>query len=96
MHTRGIRRMFLCAGVPTRMSDGDIDGIRVRENERGYIELEPPVSAGSKVEIHAGTFKDMFGVVEYLSASDRCRVLVSMMERVISVDMSESFVRVAR
>ena len=95
MHTRGIRRMFLCAGVPTRMSERDIDGIRARENEDGYIELEPPIVVGSKVEIHAGSFKDLFGVVEYLSSSERCRVLVSMMERAISVEMDTSSIKVA-
>lgn len=93
--TRGIRRMFLCGGTPTRMRDADIEGIRSRENESGLIELEPPLKVGTKVEVQDGAFKDLFGVIEYLSAKDRCRVLVSMMERTISVDMSTAFVKAA-
>lgn len=95
LSTRGIRRVFMCGETPFRMAESDIESIRARENRKGFIEMEPPITAGTKVLVQSGAFQDLMGIVEHMSASGRCRVLVSMMERVISVEMKSSVIRAA-
>lgn len=93
MHTRGVRRMFFCNGVPTRMRDTDITGIKSREGADGCILLEPPVTAGTEVRVCAGTFENMLGVVQGMSPRERCMVLLNVMDRAVSVSMPLAHVR---
>ena len=88
MSTRGIRRMFFCGEAPTRMSSRDIELIRRRESEDGYIRLKPPVTVGSRVTLKRGSFKNMIGNVDSMTARDRCTVLVSLMERTVMVSVN--------
>jgi len=88
MHTRGIRRMFFCGESPTRMASSDIDLIRRRESADGFIRLKPPVMVGSKVTMKSGSFRNLVGNVESMTARDRCTVLLSIMERTVAVDVS--------
>jgi transcriptional antiterminator RfaH len=95
MHTRGIRRVFLCNGSPTRMRDSDIECIRSRENEKGLIELElePPLRVGDRIKISAGPFSGHSGIFQGMSARDRCYVLLSVLGRSASVVLNYSAVR---
>lgn len=88
MSTRGIRRVFMCGDVPTRMKSSDINSMRSQEDESGYIVLQPPVTVGSRVRVCDGSFKDLLGTVQNMSARDRCTVLLSVMERSVPVSLS--------
>lgn len=95
VNTRGIRKLFFCDGVPTRMSDRDIETLRAKEDRRGLIVLQKPAAVGDTVVVVHGAFKDSLGVVEQLTARDRCRVLLSMMNRSLAVEIDQTSVRVA-
>ena len=88
MSTRGIRRLFFCGDAPTRMSTSDVESIRLRESDDGYIRLKPPVTVGSRVTVKSGSFKSMIGSVDCMTARDRCTVLLSIMERAVAVNVS--------
>jgi len=80
--------MFFCGESPTRMASSDIDLIRRRESADGFIRLKPPVMVGSKVTMKSGSFRNLVGNVESMTARDRCTVLLSIMERTVAVDVS--------
>lgn len=86
--------MFLCGESPTRMMVTDIESIKSRESLDGFIHLSPRLAVGSKVTIKSGSFKDMIGEVDGMSARDRCTVLLSIMERRVQVSLSTSAVEV--
>lgn len=94
--TRGIRHLFMCGDNPTRVNAYEIDALRSREDGDGYIRLDPPVTVGDRVRVNVGVFLGRRGVVQGMTARDRCRVLLSVMERSVHVDVDACALSVQR
>lgn len=80
--TRGIRHLFMCSGMPTRMPDSDMVDMRSRENDDGLVELPPPLRIGDHIEVTGtGPFNGKSGVLKGMLSRDRCFVLLNMLGR---------------
>lgn len=87
--TRGISRLFMCDGSPTRIPDNQIEYFKSREDDQGYVLLDPPLETGVRVvgNDHAGSYVGISGVVQRMTARDRVAVLLSLLGRRVEVDM---------
>ena len=76
--TVGVARLVCNGETPAAIDGAIIDGLRSRENEQGYIQLErrPQFAAGDKVRVREGVFCDCLGLFE--SLGDRERVAISL------------------
>lgn len=94
MSTRGIKSLFLCEGRPTRMADAEIESMVSREDERGLIQLEPPVTRGDRVVVQYGPMEGLLGRVKSLTSRERCLVLLSVMNRTVETEIDRAALRV--
>lgn len=91
--TRGISRLFL-TGVdadarPTRVHEREIDALREREDEDGFVTLQPLFESGDRVRVTdgGGSLAGLEGTVQLASARERCRVLVEMLGQKVAFEL---------
>ena len=92
--TVGVARLVCNGETPAAIDGAIIDGLRSRENEQGYIQLErrPQFAAGDKVRVREGVFCDCFGLFESLSDRERVAILLELLGRKVRVVLDEDFV----
>lgn len=90
--TRGISRLFMCGDRPAPMPSSEIDSLRSREDDSGFIRLHPRLPDGAKVVLKDGAWAGMFGILEETTASDRCRVLLSVLGRSVRGEFDRSII----
>jgi transcription antitermination factor NusG len=96
LSTRGVRRVFMCDEVPTRVPDDEICALQAREDVRGMVALKDVFAPGMKVEIkNKGALSGMLGEISRTSNHrDRVLVLLRMLGREVEVELNRSLVRV--
>jgi transcription antitermination factor NusG len=78
-HARGVRRVYLCGERPSRIPDAEIQQLRAREDENGFITLAPRLAPGDVVRVAQGhRMAGLVGVVGSC-ARQRVQVLVEML-----------------
>ena len=92
--TVGVARLVCNGEAPAAIDSGIIDGLKSRENEQGYIQLErrPQFAAGDKVRVREGVFCDCLGLFESLGDRERVAILLELLGRKVRVVLDEVFV----
>jgi transcription antitermination factor NusG len=76
--------------------EGEIERIRAQETRDGTIVLPlTRFQPGEKVRVRRGPLADRIGVYNGMSARDRVKVLFTMFEQEISIDLRENDVTAA-
>jgi transcriptional antiterminator RfaH len=82
------------AGRPTALPDGLVEDIRTRIDARRAAGWRMPYKPGDRVQFQSGPFQGLDAVFEgSLSGPGRVRVLLSLVGRLVSVDIHVSLLR---
>lgn len=92
--TVGVARLVCNGDVPAAIDNSVIDGLKSRENEQGFIQLErrPQFVAGDKVRVREGVFCDCLGLFESMGDRERVAILLELLGRKVRVVLDEEFV----
>lgn len=75
--TPGVSRLVQFGDAPTCLEDSIVEGLRSAMDEKGVIDLTPPVREGDKVMFRFGPLKGLVGtVLRCRSAQERVVVLM--------------------
>jgi transcriptional antiterminator RfaH len=86
---------LVCNGdVPAVIDNSIIDGLKVRENADGFIQLErrPQFAAGDKVRVRDGVFCDCLGLFDGMGDRERVAILLELLGRKVRVLLDEEYV----
>jgi transcriptional antiterminator RfaH len=92
--TVGVARLVCNGDVPAVIDNSIIDGLKVRENADGFIQLErrPQFAAGDKVRVREGVFCDSLGLFESMGDRERVAILLELLGRKVRVLLDEEYV----
>ena len=95
--TIGVTRLVCNGDDPAALAAGVVDGLRRRENERGFVLLEarPRFAIGEQVRIIDGIFASCLGLFDGISDSERVAVLLDMLGRKVRVVLADLSVAAA-
>jgi transcriptional antiterminator RfaH len=89
----GVKTFVSFGGLPVPLTDETIDTLRRREGPDGLIRYDAGVEA-TEVEVIDGPFRGLTAVVERrLTARDRVRVLMHMLQREAAVELPGKWLR---
>jgi transcriptional antiterminator RfaH len=76
---------------------GVIEGLRAKEDERGFVRLQvrPQFQVGQKIKIENGVFASCLGLFEGMSDRERVVVLLDLFNRKVRVALDGDFVAAA-
>src|SRR5450631_3097649 len=85
--TVGITRLVTNGDVPAIVPQAIIDGLRLREDADGFVQLERRArfASGDKVRVLEGAFCDYLGLFEGVSGQDRVAILLDLLGRKVRV-----------
>ena len=83
--------MIAAGGHPVPVPDSVIDALRSGTRAGALCEL----ARGAKVEIVAGPFAGLTAELQHLTAQDRVRVLLRLLDAVVAADIDRAAVRAA-
>lgn len=85
--TFGVDKVVGVSNTPYLVPTNVIDGIRAREAENGFVDLEAerPLKSGDRVQIMDGPFNDLIGLFECKTGEERVIVLLNLLGRVARV-----------
>jgi transcription antitermination factor NusG len=93
--TPGVHGIVRFGGTPLPLDDSAVAFLRSREGADGIIRSEP-LPAGQEVRITRGPLQGLVAVVEQrLTARQRVRVLLDILQRQTRVELPEKWVRQA-
>jgi transcriptional antiterminator RfaH len=92
--TVGVARLVCNGDVPAVIDNSIIDGLKVRENADGFIQLErrPQFAAGDKVRVRDGVFCDCLGLFDGMGDRERVAILLELLGRKVRVLLDEEYV----
>ena len=95
--TIGVSRLVCNGDEPAVLADGIIDGLRRREDERGFVRLKsrPRFTVGDQVRIVDGIFASRLGLFDGISDNERVAVLLDMLGRKVRVVIDDLSVAAA-
>jgi transcriptional antiterminator RfaH len=95
--TIGVSRLVCNGDDPAALADGVIDGLKRRQDERGFVLLDsrPRFKPGDQVRIVDGIFASRLGLFEGLSDGERVAVLLDMLGRKVRVVLDDLSVAAA-
>ena len=85
--TIGVSRLVCNGEEPAALADGVIDGLRRREDARGFVGLEsrPRFAIGEQVRIVDGLFAHSLGLFDGVTDGERVAVLLDLLGRKVRV-----------
>jgi transcriptional antiterminator RfaH len=83
--TIGITRLVANGDLPAVLSEAVIDGLKQREDAKGFIRLEHRFAPGDKVRVSGGAFCDFLGLFDDISGDDRVAILLDLLGRKVRV-----------
>jgi len=87
--TPGVTSLVRFGDRYASLSDGLIEALRQREDEAGFIPLEPPaLDIGDKVRILDGPFQDIEAIIHARSGSERVILLMNIAGKEAKVQTS--------
>jgi len=85
--TIGVSRLVCNGDDPASVAEGVIDGLRRREDERGFVQFaaRPRFAMGDPVRIVDGIFASYLGLFDGVSDGERVAVLLDLLGRKVRV-----------
>lgn len=92
--TIGVVRLVCNGDAPAILDQAVIDGLKSRENEQGFIQLDrqPQFAPRDKVRVCEGALYDCLGLFEGMSDRDRVVILLDILGRKVRVVLDEGFI----
>jgi transcription antitermination factor NusG len=88
--TQGVIGLIRSGDAPAVVREDEIARMRQQENKDGVIVLPlTRFQVGEKVRVTRGPLADHIGIFSGMSARDRVKVLFTMFERAVSIEMRE-------
>jgi transcription antitermination factor NusG len=93
--TPGVNRFVGHRAGPTAIDDAVVAFLQQHADDRGLLQARPTLAVGQSVEITAGPFAGLVGIINHPpSAKGRVRVLMRLLNRgAVNVDVPLRFVR---
>jgi transcriptional antiterminator RfaH len=98
LNTFGVSGVIMRGNEPDSLPKSVIEDLRSRETFEGFVELPKkpkPIGLNSKIRVNSGPFAGHFGLVAGMAGHQRCRVLLDLLGRKVTVLVSESGLSVA-
>ena len=95
--TVGVTRLVCNGELPAEVSDAVISGLRLGEDERGFVCLEkrPAFRLGDKIRVLDGVFEACLGLFEGMTDGERVAILLEMLGRKVRVVLDADAVEAA-
>ncbi len=93
--TFGVAQLVCQGDTALPVATGIVAGLRHREDERGYVRLDPGFVPGGKIRIVEGAFRDCPGLFEGMTDSERVSVLLDLLGRKVRLVMSVAAIEAA-
>jgi transcriptional antiterminator RfaH len=95
--TVGVSHLVCHGGDPAQVTASIIDGLKAREDERGFVQLErrPQFAPGDKIRILEGVFAACLGLFEGVADRDRVAILLDFLGRKVRVKLDADFITAA-
>jgi len=95
--TIGVCRMVCSGEYPAAVSASVVDGLKSREDERGFVKLErrPRFAPGDKVRVLEGVFSACLGLFESTTDRERVVILLDLLGRKVRVVLDSELVSTA-
>lgn len=88
--TIGVAHLVCNGEEPAAVPAPVIDAIRRREDESGFVHLDPPprFAAGDTVRVVGGAFADCLGLFQGMTDRERVTVLIDLLGRKVRVTLN--------
>jgi transcriptional antiterminator RfaH len=85
--TIGVSQLVCNGDEPAMVPSGVVSGLRVREDEGGFIHLDPRprFAPGDKIQVIEGVFGSCFGLFEGMADRERVAILLDLLGRKVRV-----------
>jgi transcriptional antiterminator RfaH len=85
----GVARLICNGEEPARVADAIIDGLKVSQDERGYVRLppRPGFRPGDAVRVVEGAFAACLGLYEGMTDGERVTILLNLLGRKVRVSI---------
>ena len=95
--TVGVSHLVSSGDSPLAVAVGIVDGLRAREDERGFVRLErrPQFAPGDKISILDGVFSACLGLFEGVADRERVAILLDLLGRKVRVTLDADVVTAA-
>jgi transcriptional antiterminator RfaH len=95
--TYGVSQLVCNNQEPAILPDRVVDGLRGREDDKGFIRLDPQpqYAPGDKVRVVDGVFSDSLGLFERMADRDRVAILLDLLGRKVRIVLDREFVAAA-
>jgi transcriptional antiterminator RfaH len=95
--TVGVARLVCNGDHPAEVPEAVIKGLRLGEDERGFVRLEKPPAfhVGDKIRILDGVFSACLGLFEGMTDGERIAILLDMLGRKVRVVLDADAVEAA-
>jgi transcription elongation factor/antiterminator RfaH len=90
--TYGVDRLLMVAGEPQPVVQGLVEQLAGAADQNDVIRFNPTLQQGQPIQVTAGPFVGLMGILERLDDSGRVRVLLEIMGGRIPVLLSETVV----
>jgi transcriptional antiterminator RfaH len=95
--TVGVARLVCNGDHPAEVSDSIIRGLKLGEDDRGFVRLEKPLvfRLGDKIRVLDGVFSTCLGWFEGMTDGERIAILLDMLGRKVRVVLDADAVEAA-
>jgi transcriptional antiterminator RfaH len=95
--TIGVSHLVCQGEAPAPVSCDIIEGLRAREDERGFVRLDrrPPFAPGDRIRILDGAFSACLGLFEGMADRERVSILLDLLGRKVRVTLDADIVTAA-
>jgi transcriptional antiterminator RfaH len=95
--TQGVSHLICNSNEPALMPQSVIADLRRREDDNGFIRLDPQLlyAPGDKIRVVDGVFGDSFGLFEGMADRDRVAILLDLLGRKVRVVLDRESVATA-
>ena len=95
--TIGITRLVANGDVPAVVPEAIIEGLKRREDAKGFVQLErrPRFASGDKIRVLGGAFCDALGLFEGIRDQERVAILLDLLGRKVRVVLDMNIIDAA-
>ena len=97
LSTIGVMQLVCSGGEPAAISNRIIDGLKNRESELGFIQLDQrqKFRPGDKLRVIDGVFCESLGLFDGITDNERVTILLDLLGRKVRVMLDAEFVTAA-